>query len=83
MACEHAHSTCTPRAHQADSTSTPCAHRTRFISVQLTGAKLVVKMKPTLNQVEGLKDRLAKYLRARLPEIGEIHVVLRDGVDIF
>ena len=51
--------------------------------MQLTGAKLVVKMKPTLNQVEGLKDRLAKWLRARLPELGEIHVVLRDGVDIF
>ena len=30
-----------------------------------------------------LKDRLAKYLRARMPEIAEIHVVLRDGVDIF
>ena len=53
------------------------------MTVQLTGAKVVVKMKPTLNQVEGLKDRLAKYLRARMPEIAEIHVVLRDGVDIF
>lgn len=79
----HVHTKCTPHAHRAVTTNTPCARRTRFISVQLTGAKVVVKMKPTLNQVEGLKDRLAKYLRARMPEIAEIHVVLRDGVDIF
>ena len=80
---EHAHTTRTPRAHQANTTCTPCAPRARFESVRLTDAKVVVKMKPTLNQVEGLKDRLAKYLRARMPEVVEIHAVLRDGVDIY
>lgn len=54
-----------------------------FESVRLTDAKVVVKLKPTLNQVEGLKDRLATYIRARMPEIVEIHAVLRDGVDIY
>ena len=40
-------------------------------------------MQPLRIQVEGLKDRLATYIRARMPEIVEIHAVLRDGVDIY
>ena len=73
----------TPCAHHAHTTHISRAPHARFESVRLTDAKVVVKMKPTLNQVEGLKDRLAKYLRARMPEVVEIHAVLRDGVDIY
>ena len=32
--------------------------------------------------VEGLFDRLATYVRARLPQIRQIHEKIRDGVKI-
>lgn len=32
--------------------------------------------------VEGLLDRLAKYLRARLPQLRQIHEMHREGMKI-
>ena len=54
-----------------------------FDSVQVGEANVVVKLKRVFTNVEGLMDRLAVYLRARIPHIKAINSVHRDGVDIY
>jgi len=56
--------------------------RGMFESVRLVGTKLELKPKQACANVEGLFDRLAKYLRARIPQIKEIHEMTRDGSNI-
>ena len=54
--------------------------RGMFSSIRLVGGRL--ELTPKLENVEGLSSRLAMYLRARIPQLKEIHEVLRDGVNI-
>lgn len=55
-----------------------------FEMVQLIDAKVELKLKRSF---EGssltLLDRCSKYMRARIPELREIHSVTRDGRDIW
>ena len=51
--------------------------------VQLHGRRVEFKLKEIFHQREGLRDRLATYLRARVPQVSEVHVMIRDGVDIY
>ena len=50
--------------------------------MRLVGSKLEFRLKKEVANVEGLVDRLAKYIRARLPQITQIHETHRDGVNI-
>ena len=46
--------------------------------------KLVLQLKKAFNERNtALLDRLARYLRARIPEVRSIHALHRDGEDIF
>ena len=56
--------------------------RGMFAEVQLRDGTLELTMRPAFENVEGLLDRLSKYLRARIPQIKEIHQMLRDGRNI-
>ena len=56
--------------------------RGMFAEVQLRDGTLELTMKSAFENVEGLLDRLAKYLRARIPQVREIHQMLRDGRNI-
>ena len=55
-----------------------------FETVRLIDAKVELKLKRAF---EGssltLLDRCSRYMRARIPELREIHSVTRDGVDIW
>lgn len=55
-----------------------------FESVKVNeGGTIVIKLKPAFSNVEGLLDRITRYLRARIPQIAAINVMHRDGMDIF
>jgi hypothetical protein len=43
---------------------------------------IVLKMKPAFSSMEGLLDRVTTYLRARMPQVAQVHAVHRDGFDI-
>ncbi|EOD11982.1 hypothetical protein EMIHUDRAFT_120222 [Emiliania huxleyi CCMP1516] len=50
-----------------------------FDSVRLVGTRLELKPRQACENVEGLFDRLAKYLRARIPQIKDVVEIIRDG----
>ena len=55
-----------------------------FQMVRLADKKLVVKLRRAFDERnDALLDRLTRYLRARIPEIGEIHAIHREGQDIY
>jgi hypothetical protein len=56
-----------------------------FESVRLVNTKIEVKLKRTFGERnEALLDRLAMYLRARIPQPRlQIHAMHRDGEDIY
>ena len=56
--------------------------RGMFSEVRLRDGTLELTMKPAFENIEGLLDRLSKYLRAKVPQIKEIHQMLRDGRNI-
>ena len=54
-----------------------------FEKIHLGPSRVQFKLKQAYTNVEGLKERLAMYLRARIPAIAEVHAVQRDGLDIY
>ena len=56
--------------------------RGMFQSVQLVSTRLELKTSMQCQNVEGLFERLAMYLRARIPDITEIHEMHKDGMNI-
>ena len=56
--------------------------RGMFAEVRLSDGTLELTMGPAMENIEGLLDRLSRYLRARIPQIKEIHQMLRDGRNI-
>ena len=54
-----------------------------FEQVQLGDGKVVVRLKRVFETNEGLMDRCAKYLRARIPQVRTVELVHRDGRDIY
>lgn len=55
-----------------------------FESVRLVNAKLVLKLKPVMDERNtNVLDRLSRYIRVRIPQIAEIHALHRDGMDIY
>jgi len=55
-----------------------------FHTVQVKeGGTIVLKMQPAFSSMEGLLDRVTTYLRARIPQIVQVHAVHRDGFDIY
>ena len=64
---------------------TPTDHgqiRGMFESVRLRDGTLELTMKQSVANVEGLVERLAMYLRVRLPQLRGIHQMHRDGMNI-
>ena len=53
-----------------------------FESVRLRNGTLELTLRQTYNNIEGLLDRLTKYLRARIPDLRAVHQVLADGYNI-
>lgn len=53
-----------------------------FDYVRLVDNRLELKVKQSFQNVQGLFDRLSKYIRARIPQIKEIHEMHRDGMTI-
>lgn len=53
-----------------------------FDCVRLRDGVLELTLKNTYANVEGLMDRLAVYLRARLPQLTGIHQMHREGMNI-
>lgn len=56
--------------------------RGMFVSVRLRGGTLELQPKQAFANVEGLFERLSTYVRARLPQIRQIHEKIRDGIKI-
>ena len=56
--------------------------RGMFASVRLRDGTLELTMRQSYENVEGLLDRLALYLRARIPDLIDIRQVHRDGMNI-
>ena len=55
-----------------------------FDRVELDGARVEVQLKRVFDERnEALLERLAMYLRARIPNIREVHAKNRDGVNIY
>ena len=55
-----------------------------FVMVKISGCNINLRLKGAFNERnEALLDRLARYLRARIPEIVELHAVHREGRDIY
>ena len=56
--------------------------RGMFEAVRLRDGTLELTMRQQYNNIEGLLDRLAKYLRARIPQLKSINHMLADGMNI-
>jgi hypothetical protein len=56
--------------------------RGMFSEVQLVGTTLELRPRQECANVEGMFDRLAPYLRARLPELQQIHELQKDGMNL-
>ena len=56
--------------------------RGMFESVRLRGGILELTFTKACQNVEGLTERLAAYLRAKVPQISAIHQMHRDGMNI-
>jgi hypothetical protein len=55
-----------------------------FEKVQLGEAKLVLRLKRVFGERNThLLERLALYLRAKIPQIKQVHALHRDGMDIY
>jgi hypothetical protein len=55
-----------------------------FEKVQLGEAKLVLRLKRVFDERNThLLERLALYLRAKIPQIKQVHALHRDGMDIY
>ena len=55
-----------------------------FETVQLGDAKLVLRLKRVFDERNvHLLERLALYMRAKIPQIKQIHALHRDGMDIY
>ena len=55
-----------------------------FEFVQLRQGGIVVKLKRTFGETNpGLLDRMANYLRARIPQLKTVTVIHREGQDIY
>ena len=52
--------------------------------MQLGEAKLVLRLKRVFDERNThLLERLALYLRAKIPQIKQVHALHRDGMDIY
>ena len=55
-----------------------------FERVEVNGGRVTISLKRAFGESnEGLLDRISKYLRGRIPHLGEIQVVHKDGREIY
>lgn len=55
-----------------------------FESVHVKDTTIMLTLKQAfLQQADSLLDRLSKYLRARIPEVKQVHWVHKDGRNIY
>mmetsp|Transcript_10638 Transcript_10638/g.25562 ORF Transcript_10638/g.25562 Transcript_10638/m.25562 type:complete len:169 (+) Transcript_10638:122-628(+) len=55
-----------------------------FESVQIVKTTIVLQLKRAFDERnDALLERVTRYLRVKIPQISEIHVTHRDGLDIY
>ena len=70
-----------PACHPVYPRLQPCVSRLQQY-VSQDAALCTLHVPQAFANVEGLLDRLAKYLRARLPQLRQIHEMHREGMKI-